>query len=130
MTTSAKTLRFAPEATAEGSWEGDPPAYGVTIDGERHTTAEARRLGFVRASTTAFTSEYVQANGFQVRGLIRRGDAQKFSAGELREHVRRFLAERGVEFEHPGVLEAFTFSYHPSIDLDEARALASKDMTE
>jgi hypothetical protein len=124
-----KAPEFAPGVKGEGGWTGDPPAYRVTVDGGQYTTAEARKLGFVTAVSSGATSEYVQANGFQVRGIIRRGDAQKFDAEELREHVRQWLVERGVRFEHPDMLEAFTFNYHPGIDLDEARLLASKDMT-
>ncbi len=119
--------RFAPDARGEGDWTGEPPAYRVTIDGAEYTTAQARALGFARISEAAFSGTWVQANGFAVRGLIRRGDAQKFTTDELREVVRKFLADRGVEFEHPDVLEALTFHYHPGIDLDETQRIVRQE---
>jgi hypothetical protein len=123
--------RFAPDATGEGSCAGDDEPYLVTIDGKQYSTAHARRLGFVPAQTSGpGCNEYVQANGFQVRGLIRRGDAQKFNCGELRELVRRWLVERGVEIEFPDVFEAFTFNHRAALDLDQARERATQEMTE
>lgn len=124
-----KTRRvlYGPDATVTGAWSGDPAVYRLTIDGREYTTDEARDIGFVPARTDVWTDEWVQANGFQVRGILKRGDAQKFSAGELCEVVRRWLADRGVEFLSPDMPEAFCFNYHVGVDLDVAREQASKE---
>jgi hypothetical protein len=55
----------------------------------------------------------VQADGFMVRGLFRRGDAQRFSDAELRDLVAKFLNDHGVDIDppdNPGTLEAFCFT--------------------
>lgn len=120
-----KPLRYAPGATAVLE------AHGFRVGDEFLTPSELRERGFTRVSDVSFDSDWVQANGFQVRGLIRQGDAQRFRPDELRDLVAAFFAERGVEVEHPGMLEAFCFSIDPDtpgLDLDKAREQAAADM--
>jgi len=124
MTTDARSpLAYAPDATAEYDHE----AGGYRAGGDVLSPAELRDRGFARESNSSLDSAWVQANGFQVRGLIRRGDAQRFSDAELRDLVTGFLAERGVEVERPDDLEAFCFNYTPDLNLDEARLRARAD---
>ncbi len=113
------TERFAADAAGEYS----PERLAVIIDGQRYGIAEARALGFARESAREFTRRWVQATGFLVRGLIERGDAQKFDPGELREAVRAWLADRGVRL-RADTLEAVCFNYEPNVALDEARIAA------
>ena len=109
--------RFAPDAAGE-ILKGE---HAIVIDGYAYTYTQARALGFAPEDTSDFGSRWVQANGFMVRGLIDRGDAQKFSTEELLGLVAAFLAERGVRLQTPDILEAFCFNYGPRADLDEAR---------
>lgn len=106
----------------------DYAAQGIRIGEEILSVADARARGFVRASNSVMTNEWVQADCFQVRGVFRRGDAGRFDAAELRELVMAFLADHGVEVDRPGQLEAFCFNYEPGIDLDKAREQAAADM--
>lgn len=116
-------LRYAPDAVTV---LGDG---GFRVGNDVLTPAELRDRGFARANNISFDSEWVQANGFQVRGLFRRGDAQRFTGAELRDMVMAFFAEHGVEVEEPEQLEAFCFNYEGGIDLDKARAQAAADMS-
>src|ERR1700722_10251589 len=117
-------LRYAPGATAKLAPESGFFRVGDEVLG----TAELRDRGFARESNTSFDSDWVQANCFQVRGLIRRGDAQRFTGTELRDLVMKFFADHGVEVDRPDQLEAFCFNYDPGIDLDKAREQSAADM--
>lgn len=119
---------FEPDAEAAGSWTDD--GYRIAASDISFTTAEAHARGFAAADPSQLSDDWVQANAFQVRGLIRRGDAQRFDITELREVVRRYLTSHGVEIEHPDVFEAFCFNYMPHINLDEAREEASRQERE
>lgn len=114
-------MTYAPDVIAEY----DPETGMYTIGGdEEFARAEVRARGFVPASSVRFTRDYVQGNAFQVRGLLRRGDAQRFKPAELEALVRQFFADRGVEYEQ---VEAFCFNYEPNVTVEEARIRAAVD---
>jgi hypothetical protein len=65
-----------------------------------------------------------------IRGLFRRGDAQRFSDAELRDLVAKFLNDHGVDIDppdKPGTLEAFCFNYEMSASMDQLRERAAAD---
>lgn len=122
--TETGKLRYAPDATARY----DQEAGGIRVGDECLMPYEVMERGFARKSSLSFGDEWVQADGFQVRGLFRRGDAQRFTPAELRELVIGLFAERGVQVPDPRQLEAFCFNYEPAINLDQARERAAADM--
>lgn len=119
-----KPLRYPPDTVA--GWDSEAGGYRAGTDVLIATELPCR--GFVRSSYAAIDGPWVQADGFQVRGLFRRGDAQRFTAAELRDHVEAFFTERGVVIEKPDAFEAFCFNYEPGINLEKASEQAAADM--
>lgn len=121
-----RPTQFGPDTVGQQPVGGDPNR--IEVLGEVYSPDEARAAGFVPKYVTRWSPEWVQADGFVVRGLFHRGDAQRFDTDRLRDLVSEWLALHGVK--HTSRPEAFTIAHEPEMDLHVARKLAARDKAE